>query len=187
MNGEGLASQAGKLTPRAQSILCLLALWVLEPVLSLDSSEAGRQAAHRAQVLYGQAWDAALAADLPLASAAEETAASSEELQLDEEPYDSGLYRLYFLAALLYALRSYTQDSQEDFRACLQRIGEITGILNSDGFAVPDGMGLDELMLAAVLDLEESSDLDVRLIEEVRKRFGPARDAWERALRPAGS
>jgi len=187
MNAEGVAGQAVRLTPRVRGVLCLLALWVLEPVLSLDLSETGRDAAHRAWTLYEQAWDAVLNASMPLAAQTEELVASSDELQLDEEPYDASLYRLYFLAALLYALGSYTSDSQDDFVAFLQRISDTIQVLNSDGFSAPDGMAIDRLMLEAIQELENCSELTAPLAEELRGRFSPARAAWQRAVQSSRS
>lgn len=181
MNVRGLASQAASLTAQGRAVLCLLVLWVLEPVLDIESSEPGRLAAWRARMLWEEAWDAAVSDNSPQASRAEELVASSKELNLEEEPRDPSIYRVDFLAALLYALRSYNHGSQQDLVWCLQRVSESLEFLDAEGFTLPDSMDIDGTVLRAIRSLV-LDDIDATMIKELRKSFAQAHDTCKRSL-----
>lgn len=159
-----------------------MALWVLEPALTIDASETGSQAALRARMLWEEAWDAVLRDDLSLASRAQGLVASSHELQLEEEPDDPSVYRLDFLAALLYALRTYNHDSQQDLEWCLQRIGASLEFLGAEGFTLLGSIDIDGLIFAAIQSLEAVTNMNTMTLEELRKSFVQAHDTCKRSL-----
>jgi hypothetical protein len=88
-------------------------LWLVAPLLSLDASDSGHEGALQANRLWDQAWDAVLNHDQSLVSKTEELITASEELHLAEEPKDASVYRVDFLAALLYAVRTYSVSTRK--------------------------------------------------------------------------
>jgi hypothetical protein len=187
INAHGLASQAEGLAAHAWGILSLLTIWVLEPVLGVDSSESGHRRALYADKLWNQAWDAIIDSDFPQVEKTEELVASSEELQLEEEPNDLSVYRVDFLAALLYALRSYSRSSQQYFTWCLQRTSESIAFLNSEANNVLGSVDLDEPILITIQIFESEIVIDRATAESLKNNFASARNCCEQACRTFSS
>jgi hypothetical protein len=183
MDSNGLANQAVGLTNRKRSIIGLLALGAIDPLLELDISPAGQKAVQRARLLWAQGWNAVLDNDVSQTRRTEESVASSDEILRGEEPVDSSIFRLDFLVGLLYALRSYDLDSLSNLMWCLQRIDESLDLLQDKTPSLAVTIDMSAPIFGAIKDLEENSDPDIALIEEVRNRFAPAREACRQAVR----
>lgn len=147
VNAEGLAKQAGGLTPVAQSTLGLLLTWVISPLLLLDESEMGRKRSRECSAMLDEAL--ASAGDTWRFTDLASRLARAEELQLDEEPEGPAAFRVDFLAALLYATRALLSDhSAQELSWCLSRVADTLDFASEQL-----GMLVDLRLDGAVMDL----------------------------------
>jgi hypothetical protein len=171
MNGDGLRAQAQGLRPRARMALGLVLTWVLSPILSLDDSEEGRRRSAECRRLLDQALGDV--EEGPAASLIEDVA-SADELQLEEEPDGPAGYRVDFLAALVYALRSGTGDERA-FVSCFSRVESTLEFLEEAGF-VDEPQGLDDQVLDVIDMLQGADSVDQVVLARLQDVMAASRD-----------
>jgi hypothetical protein len=170
MDAPGLAGQAHDLPPQARMTMGLLLTWVLTPLLRLDDSEQGTKRSTACLELL----DAGFAAvgDEPPDSLVDQVG-SAEELQVDEEPEGPEVFRLDFLAALLYALKS-GQGDEKSFRSCFVRVRDSLDLATDHGLTESPTLEADVLRVIATL--EEARAMDQALVQELRAVLQPDYD-----------
>jgi hypothetical protein len=180
LNPKGLASQATGLTPEARGALGLLIAWTQVPILQLDRTPSGVERSRHVRVLFESALEHL--GDLAGSKRIEAAIASSEEFQLEEEPSGPSVYRLDFLATLLYAVRSYTEDSIENLGWCLQRTEECLDYLGEQAGMADLDDGMDNATLAAIAALMSSSTVARTVLTDLQVHFQPCREIVEQLV-----
>ena len=171
MNGDGLRLQAQGLRPRARMALGLVLTWLLSPILRFDDSEEGRRRSAECRRLLDQALGDV--EEGPAESLIEDVT-SADELQLEEEPDGPAAYRVDFLAALDYALRSGTGD-ETAFVSCFSRVESTLEFLEEAGLA-DEPPGLDDQVLAAIDLLHGADSIDQALLARLQDVMAASRD-----------
>lgn len=171
MNGDGLRVQAQGLRPRARMALGLVLTWLLSPILRFDDSEEGRRRSAECRRLLDQALGDV--GEGPAESLLEDVT-SADELQLEEEPDGPAAYRVDFLAALDYALRSGTGDERA-FVGCFSRVESTLEFLEEAG-SVDEPPGLDDEVLAVIDLLQGADSVDQALLARLQDVVADSRD-----------
>ena len=171
MNGDGLRGQAQGLPPRSRMALGLVLTWLLSPILRFDDSEEGRRRSAECRRLLDQALGDV--EEGPAASLIEDVT-SADELQLEEEPDGPAAYRVDFLAALVYALRSGTGDERA-FGSCFARVESTLEFVEEAGLA-DEPPGLDDQVLAAIDILQGADSVDQVLLARLQDVMAASRD-----------
>ena len=171
MEGDGLRGQAEGLGPRARMALGLVLTWLLSPILRLDDSEEGRRRSADCRRLLDQALGDV--EEGPAKSLIEDVT-SADELQLEEEPDGPAAYRVDFMAALDYALRSGTGDERA-FVSCFSRVESTLEFLEEAGY-VDEPLGLDDQVLEVIDLLQGAAPVDQALLARLQDVLAASRD-----------
>lgn len=184
MNAQGLAKQAERLTPVARSTLGMLLTWVISPLLLLDESELGRKRSKEGLAMLDEAL--ASAGDTRRLIDLEARLDRAEELQLDEEPDGPAVFRVDFLAALLYATRTRLSDhSAQEFSWCLGRVADSLDFASEQMGMLVD-LALDDAVMDVIRKLAGEADNTAVSVAGLKQEVEPCRDLVADAVEREG-
>jgi hypothetical protein len=179
VNPEGLAKQAEQLPPEAQSLLGLLVVWTLSPLLGLDRTDHGRRRRSACLQLLDDAF--AHAKDPAAMKDLEAVVRTSDELGLPEEPEDESSYRVDFLAALLYAIRTLTERSSQELTWCLLRAGDTIDLGKTEGL-ISESLQIDGDLMELITAIQAGSTDGAASVTSFKKILQPAYDSLSAAV-----
>jgi hypothetical protein len=172
MNSRYLSEHIPRLPAPALMALGLLLTSLLTPVLSLDQSDHGRQRRNECEKI----WHIAVAAtgNRDLSLSIRNIIKSSEELDSHDQADGPMAYRVEFMAALFYAVESFTDVAEKNFLQCMSNVADTLLFLTELAGTEPD-LSIDRTVLAAASALAVAEPIGPDSVEALMGEFTHAR------------
>jgi hypothetical protein len=183
MNPGPLSRHALALSAPAREALGLIVTELLEPLLLLDRAADGPERRDACTDL----WRIAVqnVGNLTGSYEVRQLVATTHELRHQhQEPDGPEVYRLDYLAALLYAVRSFTENSQHEITWCLQRVSDSLGFL-AEEVGSEELPAIDDQVVSLISDLKVRSAIDETSVMSLRWRLDDERDTINRMVNEA--
>lgn len=176
LKSEQVRIEARGLPAASLGVLGLVVAELLDPLLSLDQSPAGRDRSEACRGLWRSAVDDA--GNLAASCAVRNLIAQDSELHQRKEPAGPAAYRVDYLAALLYAVRSFTENSVDDLIWCIQRVTDSLGFL-ADEISRDPLPAFDDHITAIIRDLRLARSVDKDAVMRLRAHLESPRQGLQ--------